>query len=145
MSTTEKPPEQTTDPHPYYGPCDSLLPDGGCAECEAQRVGYRGPAPDQTAVVNNFPRLEINTEALRAAVERMLEVAADTKEEMGAVNWGDLGVADIEYRLSMLHPQNGPYCVVTVEEASPGCKLQGWLNRCLSPEFFPNTYIECEW
>jgi hypothetical protein len=34
---------QTTDPHPYYGPCDSLLPDGGCAECEAQRVGYRGP------------------------------------------------------------------------------------------------------
>jgi hypothetical protein len=39
---------QTTDPHSYYGPCDMLMPDGSCAECEAQRVGYRRPAPAWT-------------------------------------------------------------------------------------------------
>lgn len=98
----------------------------------------------QTTGSNNFPRLGINIEALRTAIERMLEVAADTKDDMGAVNWGDLGVADIEYRLSMLWPTNGPRCVVTVEEAAPGCKLQIWLNECIS-NTFPNTYIECEW
>lgn len=93
---------------------------------------------------NDFPRLGINAAALRDAIERMLEVAADSKEDMGAVNWGDLGVADIEYRLSMLWPENGPRCVVTVEEASPGCKLQRWLNECIA-DAFPNTHVECEW
>lgn len=100
---------------------------------------------DKYSTGNDFPRLGINAEALRDAVERMLEVAADSKAEMGAVNWGDIGVADIEYRLSMLYPNNGPRCIVTVEEAAPGCALQRWLNECLSDEHFPNTYIECEW
>jgi hypothetical protein len=27
---------ETTEPHPWYGPCDSLLPDGRCAECATQ-------------------------------------------------------------------------------------------------------------
>ena len=62
---------------------------------------------DRTAY-NDFPRLNINTEALRTEVERLLAMAGDDAENMGAVNWGDLGVADIEYRLSMLRPQDAP-------------------------------------
>lgn len=30
---TENAPEQTTVPHPWYGPCDALAPGGMCAEC----------------------------------------------------------------------------------------------------------------
>jgi hypothetical protein len=32
-------PTQTTDemPHPWYGPCDAFMPDGGCAECDDVR------------------------------------------------------------------------------------------------------------
>jgi hypothetical protein len=31
-----------TEVHPWYGPCDGLAEDGGCAECEAVRfqLGY---------------------------------------------------------------------------------------------------------
>lgn len=94
---------------------------------------------------NDFPRMGINTEELRTEVERLIEQASLAKEEMGAVNWGDLGIADIEYRLSMLWPDRGPRCVVTVEEAAPDCELQRWLNRNLDRDKFLNTWVECEW
>jgi len=64
---------------------------------------------------------------------------------MGAVNWGDIGVSDIEYRLSLIYPEYGPQCVVLIEEASPDCGLSAWITRRLDPDRFPNTYIECEW
>lgn len=94
--------------------------------------------------LNNFPALGIRTEELVAEIERLLEEARKSKGEWGAVNWGDLGVADVEYRLSMLRPTE-PWCVVTIEEASPDCKLGRWITDQLDETRFPNTYVECEW
>jgi hypothetical protein len=93
---------------------------------------------------NGFPRLGIDTEALRRTVESLLATAAGSKEHMGAVNWSTLRAVDIERRESLLHPGTVPYCVVMVEEAAPGGELQCWLNERIA-EVFPNTYIECEW
>ena len=93
-----------------------------------------------------FPRLGINTQELIDEIERLLEQArSEDVDGMGAVNWADLGIADIEYRISVLRPGDGPLCVVLVEEAAPGCGLQGWLNGHLDTTKFPCTYIECEW
>ena len=97
---------------------------------------------------NNFPKIGIVTADLVAEVERLLLEAASEAEgktfHFGAVNWGDLGVVDVEYRKSMLHPDK-PHCVVRVEEASPECDLAQWIGERLDKERFPNVYIECEW
>jgi hypothetical protein len=93
--------------------------------------------------VNDFPKIGINTTDLIAEIERLISIAE--KSDMGAVNWGDIGVAEIEYRLSMLTPDEGPYCAVIVEEASPGCRLEGWLNEQLDSQRFPHTTVSCEW
>ena len=92
-----------------------------------------------------FPRIGITTAEVIAEVNRLLSLAAESKGEMGAVNWGDLGVADVEYRLSMLHHENGPRCVVIVEEASPGCALATWLNERIDQGKFPHVWVVCEW
>lgn len=94
---------------------------------------------------NDFPKLGINTSELLDHVEVLIGEAEQSKDEMGAVNWGDIGVADIEYRLSMIHPENGPECVVIVEEASPACALERWLNDRINPDQFPRTTVRCEW
>jgi hypothetical protein len=104
------------------------------------------PVTDTPTTANDFPKLGIRTADLVAHVENLIEDAQGIKtEKFGAVNWGDLGIADIEYRLSMLRPEDGPCCVVLVEEASPGCGLQAWLNEQMDRSKFPNTYVECEW
>ena len=99
----------------------------------------------QQEPTNDFPRLGIVTADLIAHVDALLADAREHMDEMGAVNWGDLGVADVEYRFSILHPQEGPWCVVTVEEASPECQLGAWLNERLDSARFPRTHIICEW
>ncbi len=86
-----------------------------------------------------------STEELIVAVEALLVEAAVSKDEMGAVNWGDLGIVDIEYRLSMMYPRYAPSCIVMIEEASPDSRLAAWLNGRLDRSRFPNTWIECEW
>ncbi len=99
--------------------------------------------------MNDFPTMGINTRELIDAVEALIGKAcrmhSKNKEKMGAVNWGDLSIRDIEYRLSLLRPQDGPHCVVMVEEASPTCAFTKWINDQLDTEKFPNTYVECEW
>lgn len=56
--------------HPWYGPCDAIMPDGGCAECDkvrrnewsAWRYQWRGEdpspsywyAPDGTKVYRSY-------------------------------------------------------------------------------------------
>ena len=98
---------------------------------------------------NEFPKLGIKTAELKQDVEALIDKArwaADAREyDFGAVNWGDLGVADIEYRLSMLSPADGPSCIVMIEEASPGCGLERWLNERIEQDKYPRTYVECEW
>src|SRR3990167_713255 len=97
---------------------------------------------------NDFPKLGINTQELINAIEADIAEArrlADSGENFGAVNWGDIGVADIEYRLSMMRPEDGAGAYVIVEEAAPDCKLGQWLNDRIDRERFPVTYIECEW
>lgn len=94
---------------------------------------------------NDFPRININTEELLAAVEILLANAYANNADMGAVNWGDLGVHDIEYRLSMLTPQDGPHCVVMIEEASPDCRLPAFIYDNLDREKFPGVFFECGW
>lgn len=95
---------------------------------------------------NDFPRLNINTRELMDAVEGLIDEARGIahEEEFGAVNWGDIGVADVEYRLSMVGPRE-PFCVVTVEEADGASHLQQWLNERLDKERFPRTHVVCEW
>jgi hypothetical protein len=99
--------------------------------------------------VNDFPKLGIKTDELRSAVQALIaqafEMRGDKSQNFGAVNWGDIGVVDIEYRLSMLSPGDGPHCIVLVEEASPDSGLAGWLTERIDREKFPRTYVECEW
>jgi hypothetical protein len=96
---------------------------------------------------NDFPKIGIKTQDLIDVVEADLKKARRLmkKEDFGAVNWGDLGVSDVEYRMSLMRPDDGPICVVVIEEASPDCKLAKWLSDRLDRDRFPNTYIECEW
>ncbi len=93
---------------------------------------------------DDFPKLGIKTLELIAAVETALDEARAHKGDFGAVNWGDLRVTDIEYRFSMLRPDDGPYAVVLVEEASPDCRLREWIYERINP-LFPNVHVECEW
>lgn len=92
-----------------------------------------------------LPLLSIDTQALIAEVERLLQIARGMASSFGAVNWGDLGVADVEYRLSVMHPSDGPSCVVLIEEAAPECGLPSWLHDRLDHERFPGVRFECEW
>lgn len=93
------------------------------------------------------PAIGIRTQDLIDHVDHLLDEARCIKDTgyFGAVNWADLGIADIEYRLSVIYKEAVPFCVVTVSEASPECKLATWLNVHLDTERFPRTYIECEW
>lgn len=98
--------------------------------------------------INDFPKMNINTAELMAAIESLLGIAEEMRGvdvDFGAANWGDLGIADIEYRLSMLRPSDGPICMVTIEEAAPECKLAQFLYDNLDKEKFPNVYFECKW
>lgn len=99
--------------------------------------------------LNWFPKLGINTAELIAAIEADLIIARQLmkarEEDFGAVNWGDLGVVDIEYRMSILHPEDGPHAFVLIEEASPDSSLAKWLNDRLDPVRFPSVHVECEW
>ena len=94
--------------------------------------------------MNKFPKLGIKTEDLIDHVIGLIEKASKHKQSMGAVNWGDISVVDVEYRLSMIGEPD-PWAVVIVEEAHPGCELQAFLNDNLDKETFPKTYIVCEW
>jgi len=91
------------------------------------------------------PQPPFSVPDLIAEVERLLVDAEKHKAELGAVNWGNLGVADVEWRLSLTDMEARPYVVVMIEEASPDCGLGGWLSRHLDRERFPRTFIECEW
>ena len=93
---------------------------------------------------NDFPKLGIKTADLIEYVEALIVQASKDKENMGAVNWGDIGVVDVEYRLSMIG-NSEPWGVVIVEEANPGCELQAFLNDNLDKDRFPQTYVVCEW
>jgi hypothetical protein len=99
--------------------------------------------------MSDLPKLGIVTADLIAEVERLLEEAKAESmtgsSAFGAVNWADLGISDIEYRLSVTDAKATPYCVVTVEEASPTSHLAGWLTSRLDPDRFPGVYVECEW
>ena len=92
----------------------------------------------------DLPKLGIKTKDLIDAVEACLKEARENKGDLGAVNWADLHVTDVEYRLSMLHPNGGPHCVVLIEEASPNCKLASFIGDRIRDRF-PNICIECEW
>ena len=113
------------------------------------------PPPPEPGVIedarqksNDFPELGINTQELIDHIDGWLQRAAAMQEEgenFGPVNWGDLGIADIEYRKSVLYLDNPPLCVVIIEEASPECRLRDWLYRAIDKEKFPNVWVECEW
>ena len=94
--------------------------------------------------MNDFPKLGIKTKDLIDHVNGLIEKASKNKQSMGAVNWGDIGVVDVEYRLSMIGEPD-PWAVVIVEEANPSCELQAFLNDNLNKKMFPKTYIVCEW
>lgn len=99
-------------------------------------------------MANDFPRLNINTRELLDHVLENIEIARSRMhlgEDFGAVNWGDIGVSDIQYRLFVLDKDAQPFCIITVEEASPDCELGSWLNGVLDHARFPNCYVECEW
>lgn len=101
--------------------------------------------PQHQSTDADFPRLGIVTADLVAEVQRLLAEADAANVDLGAVNWADLGVRDVEYRLSMLAADAEPMCVVLVEEASPDSELGPWLNARLDKARFPRVFIECEW
>lgn len=96
---------------------------------------------------NDFPKLDIKTVELIDAVEALIEQARkEVQYHMHwGVNWGDIGVVDVEYRKSMLDKNSQPYCIVCVEEAASGGEFAAWLNKNLNTEKFSRTYIICEW
>ena len=97
-----------------------------------------------TTELIDFPRMGIVTEELIEHVEELLDKVRAEVHNFGAVNWGHLGIVDIEYRLSMRTGAK-PECVVTIEEADPGARLAYWLTQQIDKERFPNTRIETDW
>lgn len=95
--------------------------------------------------MNDFPSMNINTEELFVEVNRLIGLAKEQRPDVGAVNWSDLKVCDIEYRASVLWPEAGPFCVVLVREAACDGLLASWLYERLDKAKFPRVYIECEW
>lgn len=89
--------------------------------------------------------LSVNVTQLRSHLQELLSIAETMRQDMGAVNWGDIGLVDIEYRRSLMHPEESAQCVVIVAEASPDSKLVSWLNEHLDKDRYPNISIECEW
>jgi len=92
--------------------------------------------------VEAAPVLGINTQELLDNCEMLIAKAKESKEDFGAVNWGDIGVRDIEYRLSMMSPSDGPECVVMIYEASPDCRLARWITEMLGMD---RVRVEAEW
>lgn len=89
---------------------------------------------------------DINVKELHAEVTRLIDLAKlDACENMGAVNWGYVSVHDIQYRLSMMSPENGPHCVVVIGGASSSCGLPAFLYRRIDNIRFSNVAFECEW
>jgi hypothetical protein len=93
---------------------------------------------------NDSTKLGITTQDLVDEIERILKDAASSKDDFGAVNWGDIGVASVEYRIP-IWPFGDPYCCVLIGEASPECGLPSWIDERLDKSRFKNVYIECEW
>ena len=94
---------------------------------------------------NVFPALHINTTELVDEVDRLLVEAAQVKDEFGDVEWSEICISDIQYRLSMIHPENGPSCWVTIGRACPECALPTHLSRMLADTKFSDVLFECEW
>lgn len=46
-------------PHPWYGPCDALGPNGECAECLKWQPGVLTVVPRELNVVERFRLIEI--------------------------------------------------------------------------------------
>jgi hypothetical protein len=91
----------------------------------------------------------VDSNALRDEVNRLLAVAdampdAD-RYNLGAINWADLGVVDIEVRSSLQHPESWPIIVVMIEEASPDCRLPRWLADNIDREKYAGVQFECAW
>ena len=93
----------------------------------------------------NLPEPSISIAALVGAVEDLLVEARKVSDDFRAVNWGDLGVCNVEYIIPLLRDYEHPGYVVTIEEAGPDCGLSAWIGERLDPKKFPHVYIECEW
>jgi hypothetical protein len=111
--------------------------------CSEECQGKPPFAVEKTALL---PRLGIDADDLVAEVERLIAQAIEERPNVGGVNWANLRVVDVEYRISMLDPSAGPSCVVMVEEASPDCRLGAWVGERLDRKRFPGlVVVECEW
>lgn len=94
----------------------------------------------------NDSTIGFNPQELQAEVNRLIGLAKRQRPDVGAVNWSDLKVCDIECRASLLQqPEDGPFCVVLVREAACDGLLASWLYERLDKAKFPRVYIECEW
>lgn len=78
-------------------------------------------------------------------IRRLLIEAASAVEPMGAVNWGDLNVTDVELRRSLFRPEEPQQIVVLIEEADAGCHLANWIMERLSTTMFASVIVECDW
>lgn len=88
----------------------------------------------------------INASDLVKEIESLLDMATNYKTEFQDVNWGDLGIRDITYQLSMIYPQDGPYYTVKIEEVSPDSNFRQWIQDKLDETGrFPHTFIELDW
>lgn len=86
----------------------------------------------------------MDVQTLVADVEQLLQKAEENKAKLGAVNWGDLHVVDVEQRQSLLYPNDKPTIYVMIEEASPASNLAWWLHAQLCVRW-PNVFVECDW
>jgi len=102
---------------------------------------------DDFNVISECPlgKMGINTQALIEAAENAVEKARmECPDEMGPVNWGDIGVGDIEVYRSVLYPEDGPRCRLILEEAAASSKLALFVHDEIKGDF-PNVEVECDW
>jgi hypothetical protein len=103
------------------------------------------PLHSTPEVPGHVPQPGFDTAELVTEIAVLLEIARGQPENLGAVNWSRVRVADIEFRVSLLHPEQAPCYVVTIDEASPEAALGPWLTARIDQQQFPNTRVECEW
>ncbi len=76
-------------------------------------------------------------------VDEACKLACEDQSQFGeAINWGDLGCADVRY----CQTRDDEFYEVFIEEAAPGCpKLCSFVFNYLKERGFENVEVRTEW
>ena len=88
----------------------------------------------------------MTNEQIAETLDEMIESMPITdRKNMGAVNWGDIGVRSISEVKEVWPIHEEPVLEVLVEEADPSCGLGNYLSERLFAEYGVMVFVRTEW